>query len=420
MYLNFAPQRIELALTDKLAQFPFPFAWLSVSFLFLLLDHLVIKREYLFDERIRKFTSMVFFLTAIHTFLFCINTLVEDSHEKGTWFRFLSMTYIYVPILAAIYVYLITDSITKFNLLLKIFFLIICGQVIVGFLMLLFPSYLVDLMGWEGTEYSSAIRSYSSIIGGTGPLGFLFLISLPLCLFYYMQRGTSYLILLGVLLVSLLLTYSRGPLLIAFLYIITMCLTMLIRYPGTYAYKKFFALMILATVIVVISVTGILQLDRDYLLRSDLGDADSARIESTQTALTLAANKPILGYGPGELYIRHYEQSEEKHISLFGKYSLKTPHNLYLLLAAENGFIFLILWVVFLSIPIKLISSGNNKPLAHKLLSMSFVSLIILAYIYSIFSDQLVTQYRMTPTFWFLVGLGMAFSKLTSQADLMQ
>ena len=28
LYLNFMPQRIELALTDKLDQFPFPYVWL--------------------------------------------------------------------------------------------------------------------------------------------------------------------------------------------------------------------------------------------------------------------------------------------------------------------------------------------------------------------------------------------------------
>ncbi len=95
LYLNFAPQRIELFLTEQLCQYPFPFAWLSASFLFLLLWRLAFRRSRLFDKRIKTFVSMVFSLFAVQLLLLGTNTFFYDSGEKGLWFQLLSMAYIY-------------------------------------------------------------------------------------------------------------------------------------------------------------------------------------------------------------------------------------------------------------------------------------------------------------------------------------
>lgn len=418
LYLNFTPQRIELFLTDKLNSFPFPYALLIGFLLLYIFDQLIIKKKLLLDKKIRVFIFMVLTLIMMHSLsLLCIT--VSSWSFKGTWFHLLSMAYIYVPICTAVYVYLIVDNIHKFNYFVKLFFIIIFGQIIIGFLMLYFQFYIGELMGWEVMEHA-AIRSTSSIIGGTGPLAFLFLVATPLTFAYYIQRGSSYLILLAILSISLVFTYSRAPLFLAFFSIVLMSSLLLLKYRQKNIHRKVFVVAVSAFAIVIVLVVGTSQVDMDYLFRKDVDDADVARLESSETAMTLTAEKPFLGYGPGELYIRKYERSEEKHIIILGNRSLKTPHNLYLLFAAENGFIFFMLWLIFLAVSIKLLSIGRNKYLSHKIISMGFISSVTAAYIYSIITDQLATQYRMSPTFWFIVGLGMAFSKLTSQHNAAQ
>ena len=421
LYLNFAPQRIELYLTEKLGQFPFPFLWLSVSLGLLLLDRLAAKKGHLFDSRMKKFVGMVCLLLAVQVSLSWVNAYFFASGEKGSWFQFLSMAYIYIPMFCAVYAYLIIDTMDRFYFLLKVFLFIIGGQMLVGCLMMLVPSHLADLMCWQYAEYATeAIRNSSSVIGGTGPIAFLFLLSLPLFVAYYVKKGALYLIPLIALLISLLLTYSRAPLLLATLYIIGVSGYCFTTSPGKRVAKRLIALFGVVIAVIFVAVIGIVQLDLDYLFRRDLAFTDTARIESARTALTLAVDEPLLGYGTGELYIRDYELSLDRHMILYGQYSLKTPHNLFLLIAAENGFILLILWIIFLLVLLRLVSHKGSTPISDKILSMSFICSIVLIYAYSTVSDQLVTKYRVTPTFWFLAGLAMAYAKVSNQSSMTQ
>lgn len=416
IYLNFALQRIELPLNDKLQQFPFSYAYLLISFLFVLANH-----NTSFDRKIRNVSFIVFFLVIVSSLSFWSNNLFNSAPRKRLWFQLLSMIYVYVPIVTGVYVYLITDSMRKFEYLLKIFFIIVLGQIIVGFLMLFLTSYLEACMGWSQAKYA-AVRSTSTLIGGTGPLAFLFMITIPLTFSLYIIRGgICNLMFLGLVLVSLLFTYSRGPLILALAYLVIMSLVVFVKYKRSHTYKRiiFCAVLSICTLFIAL-LSGKVPVNMDYLFRKDVGLADSARITSAETALTLAMDRPLLGHGPGQLYIRNYEQVEDKHIMIFGMHSLKTPHNFYLLLAAENGLFSPCFWAIFFVVVIKSVSISRKSLLEHKIISIGFASSITLACFYSIITDQLATQYRFTPTFWFLVGLGLAFSKLSSKSNRVQ
>lgn len=413
IYLNFALQRIELPLNYKLQQFPFCYVYLLISFLFLLTN-----RNILFDRKTRNLFFIVSILMIISLLSFWINDLFNSTPRKRPWFQLLSMVYVYLPIVTCVYVYLITDSMRKFEYLLKVFFVIVLGQIIVGFLMLFFTSYLQAYMGWSQAEYA-AVRSTSTLIGGTGPLAFLFMLSIPVIFSRYITKGRIFnLIFLGMAFVSLLLTYSRGPLILALGCVAIMSLFLLAKYKKLYIYKRILVCVVLFICTLFIALlSGRIPVNTDYLFRKDMGSADSARITSAKTALTLAMNRPLLGYGPGQLYIRNYEQVEDKHIMIFGMHSLKTPHNFYLLFATENGFFSPFFWGILFLVLIKSVSIPRKSLLEHKIISIGFASLITLAFVYNIITDQLATQYRFAPTFWFLVGLGMAFSKLSSECN---
>ena len=413
IYLNFVLQRIELPLNDKLQQFPFSYVYLLVLFLLL-----IVNRKTVFDRKIRSFSFVVFFLIIVSLLSLLINELFNSTPRKRLWFQLLSMVYVYVPIVTGVYVYLITDSIRKFEYLLKIFCVIVLGQIIVGFLMLSFTSYLEAYMGWSQAEYA-AVRSTSTLIGGTGPLAFLFMITIPLTFSLYIIRGgICKLMVLGMVFASWLLTYSRGPLILGFVCVAIMSLFLLVKHKKVYIHKRILICVVLSVCTLFIALlSGKTPINMDYLFRKDVGHADSARITSAKTALTLAMDRPLLGYGPGQLYIRNYEQVEDKHIMIFGMHSLKTPHNLYLLFAAENGFFSVFFWGILFLVLIKSVSIPRKSLLEHKIISIGFASLITLAFVYSIITDQLATQYRFAPTFWFLVGLGMAFSKLSSECN---
>ena len=98
-----------------------------LSFLYCLFERLVVKREWVFDRRMKLFVSVVFLLAMIQL-LSLIHSNFYASQNKDVWFGILSMVYLYFPMLIALYVYVTIDDMGKFRLMVNVFFMIICGQ----------------------------------------------------------------------------------------------------------------------------------------------------------------------------------------------------------------------------------------------------------------------------------------------------
>ena len=182
-------------------------------------------------------------------------------------------------------------------------------------------------------------------------MAFLFLISIPLVFSYFVNKRGLFVLMLPALCISLLLTYSRAPVFLAVCCMVVMFVIVAFRYKRTYPYKR----IIVTCILLSIAGSGMFEINTSYLFRVNVHMADMARLKTAGIALTSMAARPLLGHGPGELYIRKYEGSKKKHIMIFGGYSLKTPHNLYLLFATENGLIFTALWMIFILVQIKLV-----------------------------------------------------------------
>jgi O-antigen ligase len=205
--------------------------------------------------------------------------------------------------------------------------------------------------------------------------------------------------------IGLVLTYSRAPLILGVASIAGMSIQEIRKRSVNIVFviTVLLGLVVLSIFIFIHSQT----IDMDYLLRDDIHNSDTNRLISAKTALKLIEQKPLLGYSPGEIYIRGYEKDEAKHINLFYGFTLKTPHCLFLLLAVENGLFFVILWI---GVVVTLLASLwiPNKTALATVNGHWFV--LAVGVIYSLVTDGLAMQYRAALLFWLIVGVGLARS----------
>gem|GEM_PF-5376456 len=404
--INFLPQRFELYLNDTLGNFPA--SYIGILLLFLLLLPKGLKRRR--SRNIRVWLMLLCMTLFSSVLSLTYNYLGRNGGVKPLGHQILSLVYLYVPILLAPITYWIAVSCRVFNRLINIFLIIVFGHAVFALLQLGFGPLMTGYLGWDLPVFSNP-RAHSSLIGGTGPLSFLLLLGVPLFFFEYLRQGGNKAVGFSVSIVALIYTYSRLPIVFCGCCILGFCFHCL----STRQAKMLKRRLKLVIIIILPVLVGIFVVQTgynlNYLARKNVNDADSARMTSGKIAAKLCMNKPFAGYGPGNIYIRKYEESNDKQIVIENMESLKTPHNFYLLIAAEHGAICLLLWVVFMMYLLKLISPFSKSG-SKNLMSVTFFIPIIAFYVASFFTDTLAIQYRMTPTFWYFVGLALAHKKL--------
>ena len=219
-----------------------------------------------------------------------------------------------------------------------------------------------------------------------------------------------FMICLLMLLSSLMLTGSRG----GFVSLILISMLFYLRKPSV---KATFAGIILVVVAIII-------LPQSYIERINTlttGEAkhggkslDKRRI-LLETGVVALFKNPVLGAGAGN-YSAAFEIAKGKGVlpnasAGIGKSSHFTAHNMYLEFFIENGFVggLLLLMIFFISVKNLLVYDRVMKRPRRDRFSFGFCT--SLALISMLFSCLFLSQAK-SPVLWFLVGLGLAVTKI--------
>lgn len=213
------------------------------------------------------------------------------------------------------------------------------------------------------------------------------------------QQGKLFL--LGVLItnlsvVALLMTFSRAAWISA---AISVALYFVFTWNSKYIYKGYYYLLFVSILGSVVATTSILS----PLIQQRGNVFDKAyqeRKSYNQAAIEMISAAPIMGLGPGESIMRMEEHLGER----VAAWEIQPIHNYYLLLAAEYGipFLLIFLWYV-VSEKTKalkvLVFNNKNLPLLTLFLSIFACLMLMLFdhYFYTIQSAILL--------FWTLLGL---------------
>ena len=404
--VNFLPQRLELLLNAKAGNFPVSYIGIGIIFALTLPS---VWRRGIDKHMWRLLTILCLALfTSIASLVY--NDFARIGGHKPLSSRALSLVYLYGPVFLAPAAYWIAFSRHTLKYFMNLLLMIVLGQAIIGLACLFFSSTLLEYFKWDVPVFSHT-RAHSSLIGGTGPLAFLLLIGTPLFFLTYVSGGRMTNALgFGISFLALIYTYSRAPLFLAICAIMGISLYCLKARQSRTIMKR----------IKFVGLIGFLGLSTflitqdeynlGYLVRRHTA-ADSIRVDTARAACVLWWRNPVAGQGPGELYVRKYEENDDKHIVMANMESLKTPHSLYLLLAAEHGLICVALWAAFILCLLRIIRPPS-VPTKTNIRSWAFFLTLVAVCTYSLVTDTLAMQYRAAPTFWYFVGICMAHTRI--------
>ncbi|MBE0427875.1 MAG: hypothetical protein IBX72_14675 [Nitrospirae bacterium] len=140
-------------------------------------------------------------------------------------------------------------------------------------------------------------------------------------------------------------------------------------------------------------------------------------------ALSFFSERPLLGYGPGEIYVRLLSQAKYSDILYDFRFlspyaiTLEVPHSTLATMLAEGG---IIIFVTFLFV-LKMLISRQIKNIKlkddYKIIGIgSFMAsfAFILSMIFSNFDNIIETSIL----FWFVQGIGMGLYKLRGISNL--
>jgi O-antigen ligase len=197
----------------------------------------------------------------------------------------------------------------------------------------------------------------------------------------------------------LLLTFSRAGL------VILLLLLLLLSFLKRCISKELLIIFICIFLIFIISVSQ----------RARLLEITSLGEESTQEhlrlwkqAIVMFINKPMLGYGAGTFCFQKYFINVPYFLS--GKSIENLPHNMFLLMAAETGFIGLISLTLFLFMVIRNIWINLRR---EKIGYLYNINLGLLLGITGVILMNLTMNFFAVEIFWMLLALGYATSNIT-------
>jgi len=273
-------------------------------------------------------------------------------------------------------------TLPKSNLLSSIFIGFIFVFSIVTILSSLFHAQFQSLFGWEDSAFglsSGVLRRARSFVGGP-ILTAEFLIAM-LCVIKalkYRFNTLFYLLINFIIYAAITLTFSRIAIIIA---------TILIFYNTFNAIRGrrergIVTFVFMSVLLLIYPFTSFTDNSNSDLfgrltLESTINSAsDDGRVETLQNTLDLLSEYPIFGMGPKSLFVYKNLQSNQDSLNTIvylGKTFLIEPHNLFLFIMQEVGFLGLTFFIIFWLLIIYR-SSLQSNILLVSILAFSFTS----------------------------------------------
>lgn len=263
------------------------------------------------------------------------------------------------------------------------------------------------------TNYSGAVNLEGqyrarTMIGSAITVAFYYNLSLPLLFYmYFSSRKTKweYISLISIVmnLIATFLTLSRAGFYVAIL-VSLLCITYQIKHRSLFRKK----LLVFCSVIIgFVYIAGQYNIGRLFEKISFI-TTDFDRFEGIQLALHIFKVFPIFGSGMGHYFIRMYEY---RYLQVDGFYGLVDPHNLYVLLLSEIGFIGFALVIILFILMIKKISIIKDIMFRKT----GYIMLFAMA-LGALGGSQLANEISYASVFWIYMSVFYAASYLDAES----
>lgn len=278
-----------------------------------------------------------------------LSAITNDFSPEGFGSALQSMVGWGIPLLAAWCVFRTVPTTLQASEKLQQSFVLTYGLLNGGIIIAsaLFTTQLSALFGWErvwGTRTYGFVRGWSPM--GSGISSGIFVVAAYLLCLQRVLRGRRtvfFSIVAGVCVLAILLTMARSVAVVFLLAHLLLLRGLIVRY-----FRK---AMIAGILALVIATPGMIYMFTQYSFKRVMmvtHDLDF-RIRSLQAALQMSLDSPALGHGPGLLYPwphfppALYSRAEIRPTgALHGMVSAREPHNVYMLVLSEHGFVGLI------------------------------------------------------------------------------
>ena len=267
-------------------------------------------------------------------------------------------------------------------------------------------------MGWR-TQIPGAdaglVRGWSPL-GSTISSGGLVIVAYGICLHEFITTRRPIFVMVAILnIVAILVTLSRSVLLSFILFHVVYWLLWAKRQRS--GRSLFLPAVIAATISALAVVQGVFTFER--LVQTD--DLSlHLRQSSAAAALHASLQEPLLGAGPGLLYkeirtswLLKMDGGFKQRFMLVGdQISAMEPHNLYLLIASEHGWLALLIFAAVMAIPLIACWRALARPRIAGLASLYIALWISLGVLMLSNSDPLLSA-QFAFFFWLLAFLGL-------------
>lgn len=363
------------------------FSWLQLTPFFYTLVPVIA------SGRIRRSTVLLFGLAILITLYGLVTWLVGAGDQVGILF---ATTAFAGPMLTAVFVGFLDEDgaafvVERIRMLIGLAAIAAIASGVAG-------QWFSNVLGWE----RAPMRGLSPL-GGPIATGAVVLLVWPEIYCNALQKRSLAAVGLAVVcLIAFLLMGSRMNMLAAILGVIVVTLRFVLSRPVTGIVRMFVSVAVAAGV-------GMLLAELPSVSRlitvPGTSSSDVKRLQSLETGLKLVAERPFVGWGPGQVYPWYRFDLSGPGGNLTevrGMPTLVEPHNMYVMVAVEYGVPILIVFsLVLLWTVVSLALAGQRAQKAQ----LFYVAVGIVEFmVAAVGSSHLLVNPRVATAFWLYVG----------------
>ena len=433
LQLIFLPGRYYVALNDYFWPFTYTLIILSGFVLFLFVSHFVKFAVNVRDTKHRNYIFPIFLcillLLTVQLISLCFNIHNSLREPIDILIYFISF---YGPMIMLFIVY---SSINSFNDVVKLIRIYIFVAFLAISVSVIF-SISETLWGFVHAPPDKKLFMYRLFIPrlGTTGLAILLSIAIPLIIsMYFFTKKRRYIFLFLIAFTALIFTFSRWNVIVAIISLLLF--VFLVRSKISIRIRKKIIKKIIVTAFILGLLVAVL-FDAEKL-KYFLGYGDSF-VDRTSSfyyrktafveALSFFSKRPLVGYGPGEIYVRLSSQAKYRNESTgtnilsdyksLSPYSitLEVPHSTFAMILAEGGILSFIAFVLLLSslIKIQLKNLRSKESVYYQFIGIGlFVASF--AFVFSMFFSNFDNIVVTSILFWFIQGIGLSFRKIKNR-----
>ena len=326
----------------------------------------------------------------------------------------------YGPILMLFLTYYSIKNFDDVFKLIKIFLLIALSAIIVSILFVIST----NLFGFVPIPSGQRLFLYRLFIPRLGTTGLAQLISvaLPLiCSLYLLNKKRVYSLFFIAASIALLLTFGRWNIIVS---ILSMLLySFLIRLKFSKEARKIFINRIVISVFILGMLVIILFSSKTWMVNFLMGRSDAVvdrthsfvlREKAFREALSFFSDRPLFGYGPGEIYVRLHSQVKCPDYKAISPYDIiqEMPHSTFAMILAEGGVTSFASFILVLFVMLKIQFNNPNLRKSYKIIRIGlFVSSF--AFIVTMLFSNFDNSVPVSILFWFVQGMALGFNKIS-------